>query len=390
MVRDLGHNFSIGTVYLVGGAVRDRLLGLPVTERDWVVVGSTPTLMLQAGFRQADLDFPVFLHPDTQEEYALARRETNTAEGYRGFSVDMSPMISLESDLVRRDLTINALAQGTDGQLIDPLQGQRDLHHRYLRHITSAFSDDPVRVLRVARFAAKLGHLDFTVAADTLNLMQQMVATGSLLALQPVRIWHEMQKALSYAQPWRFFEVLMDCGAWSAGLMAERINGQNRDIALAALRRACRLTDDPIVRFTAFWLQYAEPSVLAEVIPKRYRRFLAQAQQAWQHFLLLPGSTTETVWSFLQQQQAWHPQGRYKSVMQVLQAQRVRLDIIDQLGRMRAAAAQVRTETLRGLSGSAMGHALQAERCAKIAAVWESNVTAFDEPSPVRMSGLSV
>jgi tRNA nucleotidyltransferase (CCA-adding enzyme) len=339
-----------------------------------VVVGCTPDVMLQAGFRQVDPDFPVFLHPETHEEYALARRETNIAAGYRGFALDISRTISLESDLARRDLTVNALAQAADGQLIDLFQGQRDLQARCLRHITSAFSDDPVRVLRVARFAAKLGHLGFTVAADTLELMREMVLAGSLSALQPQRIWLEMQKAFGYAQPWHFFTVLESCGAWSAGLITGKIDEQSKSlqVALPALRRACEMTDDPLVRFTAFWLQCPEPVALAAVIERRFARFLAHARLAWQHFLQLPGGSYEAVWAFLQHQQAWHPQGRYPAVMQVIQAQAIHLDLLDALEHARCAAASVQVESIRaqGLQGAAIGRALQAQRCAKIAAVW--------------------
>ena len=373
-MHDTGTGIAIRTIYLVGGAVRDQLLGLPVTERDWVVVGCTPEKLLQAGFRYIDPDFPVFLHPHTHEEYALARREINTTAGYRGFALDISRTVSLESDLARRDLTVNALAQDECGRLIDPFHGQRDLQAHCLRHITPAFSDDPVRVLRVARFAAKLGHLGFYVAADTIDLMQKMVLAGSLSALQPQRIWLEMLKAFGYAQPWHFFTVLEACGAWSAGLLTGQVNQQPNsfEAALAALRRACALTDDPLVRFAAFWLQCPEPAALAGVIEKRFARFLAQSRLAWQHFLQLPRGSAETVLDFLQRQQAWHPQGRYAAVMQVVEAQAVQLDLLDFLEHARHAAASVRAETLRaqGLQGAAIGQALQAQRCANIAAVW--------------------
>jgi tRNA nucleotidyltransferase (CCA-adding enzyme) len=200
-------------VYLVGGAVRDALLGLPVTERDWVVVGATPEELEAAGFRPVGRDFPVFLHPDTQEEHALARLERKTGAGYRGFTTEFSPKVTLEEDLRRRDLTVNAIAQAANGQLIDPYGGQADLRQRILRHVSPAFSEDPLRVLRVARFAARFAALGFAVAPETLALMRRMADTEELNTLSPERIWRETERALASVQPERFFAVLRACGA---------------------------------------------------------------------------------------------------------------------------------------------------------------------------------
>jgi tRNA nucleotidyltransferase (CCA-adding enzyme) len=198
-------------IYMVGGAVRDALLGLPVQDRDWVVVGATPEALVAHGYVPVGKDFPVFLHPASREEYALARTERKTAQGYRGFAVHAAPDVTLEEDLARRDLTINAIAQGADGALTDPYGGQRDIAARVLRHVTEAFTEDPVRILRVARFAARFP--DFSIAPDTMALMQRMVADGEVDALVPERVWQELARGLMAQQPSRMFEVLRACGA---------------------------------------------------------------------------------------------------------------------------------------------------------------------------------
>ncbi len=198
-------------VYRVGGAVRDRLLGLPVTDHDWVVVGASAEQMLAAGYTPVGRDFPVFLHPQTKDEYALARTERKSGPGYRGFTVHADPSVTLEEDLARRDLTINAIAQADDGTLIDPYGGQRDLQAGVLRHVSAAFVEDPVRILRLARFAARWPR--FRVAAETTALCRQMVADGEADALVAERAWQELSRGLMESQPSRMFEVLRDCGA---------------------------------------------------------------------------------------------------------------------------------------------------------------------------------
>jgi tRNA nucleotidyltransferase (CCA-adding enzyme) len=200
-------------VYLVGGAVRDALLGIPVKERDWVVVGGTREELLRRKYREVGRDFPVFLHPETREEHALARLERKVAPGYRGFSVEFGPEVTLEEDLARRDLTINAIAQAADGTLLDPYGGRRDLEARVLRHVSPAFIEDPVRVLRVARFAARFAPLGFRVAPETLALMHAMVERGEVEALVPERVWQETEKALREPKASEFFRVLRGCGA---------------------------------------------------------------------------------------------------------------------------------------------------------------------------------
>ncbi|ODU67168.1 MAG: multifunctional CCA tRNA nucleotidyl transferase/2'3'-cyclic phosphodiesterase/2'nucleotidase/phosphatase, partial [Lautropia sp. SCN 66-9] len=198
-------------IYRVGGSVRDELLGLPVQDHDWVVVGATPEMMIERGFRPVGQDFPVFLHPDTHEEYALARTERKTAPGYRGFAVHFAPEVTLEEDLQRRDLTINAMARDADGNLIDPYDGQADLRAGVLRHVSAAFEEDPVRILRLARFAARFER--FTVAPETMALMRRMVAAGEVDALVAERVWQELARGLMERHPSRMFEVLRECGA---------------------------------------------------------------------------------------------------------------------------------------------------------------------------------
>ena len=197
--------------YVVGGAVRDELLGLPVQDHDWVVVGATPEDMIAKGFRPVGKDFPVFLHPDTHEEYALARTERKTAPGYHGFVFHTAPDVKLEDDLIRRDLTINAMARAEDGTIVDPYGGLQDLRDRVFRHVSPAFAEDPVRILRLARFAARFP--DFTVADTTLALMRQMVEAGEVDALVPERVWQELSRGLMEQKPSRMLAVLRDCGA---------------------------------------------------------------------------------------------------------------------------------------------------------------------------------
>ena len=197
--------------YIVGGAVRDELLGLPVKDRDHVVVGATPEQMVELGYRPVGKDFPVFLHPETHEEYALARTERKTGKGYKGFQVYAAPEVTLEDDLARRDLTINAIARSETGELIDPYHGRADLENRWLRHVSSAFAEDPVRILRAARFAARF--TDFRVAPETMALMRQMVEDGEVDALVAERVWQELAKGLMEEKPSRMFEVLRECGA---------------------------------------------------------------------------------------------------------------------------------------------------------------------------------
>ena len=250
-------------IYLVGGCVRDQLLGLETKDRDWVVVGSTPEEMLKQDYRQVGKDFPVFLHPKTNEEYALARTERKTAAGYAGFSFHTSSEVTLEEDLIRRDLTINAIAQSNDGTLIDPFHGQADVKNKILRHVSAAFVEDPVRILRVARFAARFADLGFTIADETQQLMIEMVKNGEVDSLVPERVWQETMRALSEKTPAGYFEVLHECGAlkklfpeidqlWGVPQPEKHHPEIDSGIhTMMVLTQAAKLSDDPKVRFAA-------------------------------------------------------------------------------------------------------------------------------------------
>lgn len=250
-------------IYLVGGAVRDQLLQLDVKDRDWVVVGATPQEMLNAEFQQVGKDFPVFLHPKTKEEHALARTERKSGSGYTGFTVYSAPDVTLEDDLIRRDLTINAIAQSNDGQLFDPHNGQQDLNDRILRHISPAFSEDPLRVLRVARFAARFAHLGFTVHPTTIELMRELANNGELNHLTSERIWQEMERALNTQSPQVFFNVLRECDALAVlfpeldalyGVPNPEKWHPEIDSGIhtmMVLEQAAKLTDDTEIRFAA-------------------------------------------------------------------------------------------------------------------------------------------
>ena len=250
-------------VYLVGGAVRDELLGLPVKERDWVVTGALPEDLQRLGYRAVGRDFPVFLHPETKEEHALARTERKVGKGYRGFEVHFEPDVTLEDDLRRRDLSINAMARDAEGRLIDPYGGQADLEARVLRHVSEAFAEDPVRILRVARFAARYAPLGFTVAPGTMALMRQMVESGEVDALVPERVWQETAKALAEPRPDAFLSVLRECGAlkrvypeldalWGVPQPAKWHPEIDTGVhMLLVMQAAAKLTDNPRVRFAA-------------------------------------------------------------------------------------------------------------------------------------------
>ncbi len=268
--------------YLVGGAVRDALLGLPVKERDWVVIGAQPEDLLAWGFKQVGRDFPVFLDPVCHEEHALARTERKSGRGYHGFTVNADPDVTLEEDLLRRDLTINAMAQSPDGTLIDPFNGQADLAARYLRHVSPAFAEDPVRILRVARFAARLAPLGFRIAAETRELMQAMVNAGEVDALVPERVWQELERALGEPCPERFIEELRHCGALKVLLPeVDRLFGvpqppqYHPEIdtgihTLLVLQQAVRRSTDPIVRFAALVHDLGKGTTPQHLLPKHH------------------------------------------------------------------------------------------------------------------------
>jgi tRNA nucleotidyltransferase (CCA-adding enzyme) len=264
-------------IYQVGGAVRDRLLGRTVKERDYVVVGASPKVLLEKGFKPVGKDFPVFLHPTTHEEYALARTERKRGPGYTGFSFYAAPDVSLEEDLKRRDLTINAIAEKPDGTLIDPYHGYEDLQQKVLRHVSEAFVEDPVRILRVARFMARFASLGFHIAEETLSLMQVMVRNGEVDALVPERIWREFLTALKEPTPIAFIQTLRTCEALAKicpeldilfqlqSPLLSSIFPNKGEYALAALQSATRLSASPVVRFSTLMQYIAEHS--QDVLP---------------------------------------------------------------------------------------------------------------------------
>lgn len=267
-------------VYLVGGAVRDQLLEYPYHEQDWVVVGETPASMLALGYQQVGKDFPVFLHPKTKEEYALARTERKIGPGYGGFSFETSKQVSLEQDLGRRDLTINAIAQTPEGELVDPYHGQVDIDKKLLRHVSSAFAEDPVRILRTARFASRYFHLGFTVAPETMELMSQMTEQGEVDHLVPERSWKEFHRALAERNPEVFVQVLRQCGALKSILPElDALFGvpQRKDFhpeidcgihSLMVLEQACLLSSEPCVRFAALIHDLGKASTPKDVLPR--------------------------------------------------------------------------------------------------------------------------
>ncbi|MCF1428779.1 MAG: multifunctional CCA addition/repair protein [Shewanella sp.] len=269
-------------IYLVGGAVRDELLGLPVKDRDYMVVGATAAEMLALGYEQVGKDFPVFLHPKTKAEHALARTERKTAAGYGGFECHATPDVTLEQDLLRRDLTINAIAKDVNGQLYDPYGGQVDLNAQLLRHVSPAFVEDPLRVLRVARFAARFAQQGFKVAPQTMALMQELSASGELEALSPERVWQELDKALGTDCPQVFFEVLRACGALKV-IMPEidalfgvpQPPNWHPEIdtglhTLLVLKQAAALSDDKSVRFAALLHDLGKALTPKEQWPKHH------------------------------------------------------------------------------------------------------------------------
>ena len=268
--------------YLVGGAVRDKILGLPIKDNDWVVTGATPEAMLKLKYTAVGKDFPVFLHPKTHEEYALARTERKTAAGYHGFQFHADPNVTLEEDIKRRDLTINALAEDENGNVIDFVNGQADIENRILRHVSDAFAEDPVRVLRIARFAARFAHLGFTVADETMELMKEMAQAGEIDALVAERVWQETSRALSEPSPDVFIEILRECGALAI-LFPEidRLFGvpqppeHHPEIdtgihTMMVLQQACLLTEDPQVRFAALTHDLGKGTTPKDILPHHY------------------------------------------------------------------------------------------------------------------------
>ena len=360
-------------IYLVGGAVRNQLLGLPVVERDWVVVGATPEQMLALGYQPVGKEFPVFLHPQTHEEYALARTERKHGRGYTGFIFNTDQSVTLAQDLFRRDLTINAIAQDSQGQLIDPYGGIADLQARQLRHVSAAFVEDPVRLLRVARFAASFAAQGFTVAPETLSLLQTMVNHGEVNYLTPERVWQEFQKTLMTVAPSQFFNVLHACQALPIIFP---------EIQALPFLLAADYAGEPWVRFASLMasIMADDASVAANVIritrlserlriPKRYRELALLTARYYEQILNMTSATASTIMTLLTHCDAFRRPERFQ---ELLQASRnigltQKIDIMPTCQRLSQAlnvAQQMDTRLLQqqNLQGKAFAAALQQMR----------------------------
>ncbi|MEX0604893.1 MAG: multifunctional CCA tRNA nucleotidyl transferase/2'3'-cyclic phosphodiesterase/2'nucleotidase/phosphatase [Marinobacter sp.] len=357
--------------YLVGGAVRDALLGLDVKDRDWLVVGATPEEMLAKGFRQVGADFPVFLHPQSQEEYALARTERKQGRGYHGFSVYSAPDVTLEDDLLRRDLTINAMAQASDGSIIDPFDGQSDLANRSLRHVSDAFAEDPLRILRTARFAARFNAIGFTVAAETRQLMTEMVQAGEVEHLAPERIWQEIARALQEQTPPVFFEVLQACGAL-ARLIPELMDHARLQQSMNSLGCTCRAPASTDVRFAALLsvLTFDEVTTRAATMkaPNECQE-LAQVTVRLGARLSLATSPEEKL-SLLNEADVWRRPERFERLLTVCRClpKPLTQDRANEFHKALAAAQKVQARELmaQGYEGKALGEAIRQERLRRI------------------------
>ncbi len=358
-------------VYLVGGAVRDQLLGEPVHERDWVVVGSSVQEMLDLGYQQVGKDFPVFLHPESHEEYALARTERKIGAGYHGFSF-RAEAVSLEQDLARRDLTINAIAETDTGEIIDPYGGQDDIAQGLLRHVSPAFAEDPVRILRLARFAARFAHFGFHVAHSTHALMKKMVNNGEVDALVPERVWQELHKTLHGRNPARFFDVLHACGALAVVLppllhYADGNSGHGKQKPeWGALERTAKQLDKPLYRFCALVVDLSVEDLQALNkrlrFPKNYMalaKLLIQHQRAYQNAL---SATPEALLDLLRQSDVLRRSERFFDFLTVAEASFPDTSAqAEHLRRACQAIQQIQAQDFvkQGLKGKAIADALR-------------------------------
>jgi tRNA nucleotidyltransferase (CCA-adding enzyme) len=369
-------------VYLVGGAVRDELLDRAFRERDWVVVGAVPAELERLGYRAVGREFPVYLHPETQEEYALARVERKVAPGYRGFVTEHSPAVTLEEDLLRRDLTINAMARGADGRIIDPYGGRADLQARVLRHVSPAFSEDPVRILRVARFAARFADLGFTVAPETMALMRTMVANGETNALVSERVWRELEGALGTASAQRCFEVLRDCGALPV-LLPEFARSSDAPLAMKALQAAAAAGSANPIRWASLLagLRVADvESLCARLrVPNEHRELAVLAARLAEDQTRSPERAVadpQLLVSLFEQADAFRRPERFAQWLEVLAARRSAAGLpagesAALLARLRsaleaAAAVQLTAAELREHHGPQIGVLLRERRVAAL------------------------
>lgn len=374
-------------VYLVGGAVRDQLLNLPVRERDWVVVGATPQEMLALGYTQVGKDFPVFLHPESKEEYALARTERKAGHGYTGFEVCADASVTLEEDLLRRDLTINAMAESTDGKLIDPYGGEDDLANGLLKHVSPAFEEDPVRILRVARFAARFAQFGFKVAHGTNKLMRKMVDNGEVDYLVPERVWAELVKTLSTQTPARFFEVLGGCGALDklfpqlAAQYTETVAHSKNGIHLPTLAASVELSNASDVRFAALACDMQGGNAALDDfcnqhrVPNNHRQLAEIALRHCATVQRIADLSAEDIMALLESIDAFRRGDRVNDFLLVCEsrARAASPDLPDypQADRLRAAlnAAVAVKVNADGKSGKAIGEAIRRARIEAIKAI---------------------
>ncbi len=398
--------------YLVGGAVRDQLLNIPSKDKDWVVVGSTPEHMLDLGYKQVGADFPVFLHPKNQQEYALARTERKQGHGYQGFDVQFNASVTLEDDLIRRDLTINAMAQGDDGIIIDPFNGQQDLKNKILRHVSPAFSEDPLRVLRVARFAARFHHLGFTIAPETLTLMGNISSSGELEHLTPERVWVETERALQEKSPWIYFETLKNSQALNVcfpelnalfGVPQPKQHHPEIDTgihSLMVLQQATLLSVNPVIRFAALmhdlgkaltpkenWPKHIKHEVLGLTpindmcdrlrIPNAFRELALKTCEFHTHAHKAFELKASTIWKLFRQCDALRKPQRFDDMLLACMSdsrgrtgfENIEYPQADYLKALlkNAMSVQIKDIVEKGFKGAALGQEIEKARIAAIA-----------------------
>ncbi|MCO4321910.1 hypothetical protein [Aliidiomarina quisquiliarum] len=374
-------------IYLVGGAVRDALLKVDFHERDYVVVGATAEELLAQGFIPVGKDFPVFLHPETQEEYALARTERKTGQGYTGFACYAQPDVTLEQDLERRDLTINAIAQSSSGELIDPWGGIRDLELKVLRHVSPAFAEDPLRVLRAARFAARFHYLGFFIAEETYALMRQLVAAGEIKALVAERVWQETEKALQTQTPSEYFLVLHRCGALGQLLQCNLPT----EVNFPALEQLAATSNNSMLRYAAWVADLAtmlasnEQALNCTSEQLRIPNAYADMARLLLHTLTTfaqPQLTTKAVLAFYQSTDAWRRPERFLQLEALCQALTSTLSLtnplftLERVNKVFAPVNELREMSVQayikqGLKGPAIGQALQQARSEVLLARWQ-------------------
>lgn len=360
-------------IYLVGGAVRDKLLGKPVHERDYVVVGATPAELIALGYTQVGKDFPVFLHPQTKEEYALARTERKNGRGYRGFSVYAAPDVTLEQDLVRRDLTVNAIAEAADGTLIDPFGGRADIAARVLRHVSPAFVEDPLRVLRVCRFAARFARDGFTVAPETLGLMRDIARSGELEHLAGERVWQEFYRALCGPTPWVFLTTLQAAQAltpWFTPWQESRLLAQSLTLLQNLPADSCAPAELGLLRLAASTAALPAPDIrlLAKLQrwPNQALRYALLGCQWYEH-----SDHVERLWQQIQQSGWFKQPTELASFTPLLQCLGYTPQFLERLAAALAACAKLDVSVLmaQGLQGAELGAAIREQQLTQLAPV---------------------